>query len=419
MRRIVGLAILVLLISGVLIAQDRQALRWQGALSLVEVAVAELRMLDSTNHTSVHFVSRDEAAAHIDRLFYEEYPPERINMLYQMYRALDLAQPGLDLGALYLEFLKSAIGGYYDPEGETMYIILPDGPLDAVLPLQQQLTYVHEFIHALQDQHFDLDAFVEANSSEDDPDGRLALSALVEGDATHATMQFLFLLPEDDKRILGESPSDAELPPAPPDDLPRIVLSEIDFIYWEGRRFVEQLVNAGGWEVVNHAFLVNPPQTSEQIMHPERYLQGQGALRIEIQAAADLIDEGWQISFEGRVGEFYLLHHLETHINAPDSVRFANGWGGDSLRIYTDEKGDEMMWIWHQVWDRANDAEQFAEGYAYFLDKRYFGRYQRERADEPCWVGADETHCLQRISETETRISMAADRETALASLDA
>ena len=288
MRRILGLAILVFLFSTVLVAQDRAALRWQGTLTLIESAVAQLRMLDSTRETSVHFISRDEAAARIERWFPEEYPPERIATLYQIYRALDLAEAGLDLGALYLEFLKSVIGGYYDAEGETMYIILPDGPLDTMLHLRQQLAYAHEFVHALQDQHFDLDAFVEANSNEDDPDGWLALSALVEGDAMNATMQFLYLLHEDDTRILGESSSDAELPPAPPNDLPRIVLSEIDFIYWEGKRFVEQLVNAGDWESVNRAFLVNPPRTSEQILHPERYLQGQGAVRIEIPAAADL-----------------------------------------------------------------------------------------------------------------------------------
>ena len=69
--------------------------------------------------------------------------------------------------------------------------------------LRQQLAYAHEFIHALQDQHFDLDAFVEANSNEDDPDGWLALSALVEGDAMNATMQFLYLLHEDDDENPG------------------------------------------------------------------------------------------------------------------------------------------------------------------------------------------------------------------------
>jgi hypothetical protein len=388
------------------------ALREQ--LVLLEEYVSIFRPLDEADEISVSFLSREEAAAQFERLFYEEYPPERLATLYLFYRALDLAEPGLDLGTLYLDYLKSVIAGYYDPDNESMTIILPADRLGDALPLSQELTYIHEYIHALQDQHFDLSALMEANSSNDNPDGWLALSALVEGDATYMTMLLLRLLLTDDyETIPRELSSEAETPAPPPDDLPHILLSEIDFIYWEGQRFVESIIEARGWEGVNRAFRTNPPQTSEQILHPDRYLQGQGSIRIEIPNLASSIGEGWQIGFEGTAGEFYLLKHLETQVDAPHSVRYANGWGGDMLRIYMDEEHDETMWIWHQVWDRPNDAEQFFDGYTYFLDKRYYGRYQRERADEQCWVGAKSSHCFARINEIETRISMAPDQATA------
>lgn len=418
MRRILALAIIVFLTSGASFAQENQALGWQDALAEIETVVAELRGLAAIKSTPVSFLSRDEAATHIERWFDNEYTSERLARLYHLYRALDLAEPGLDLSALLLDFHKSAVAGYYDADDATMYIILPDDPLGAMLPLTQELTYIHEFTHALQDQHFDLNDFMESNSNDGDLDGQLALSALVEGDATHMALLFLVLLHEDDERIRRRPGSEADMPPAPPAKLPRIMLSEIDFRYWEGKRFVEQLVNARGWAVVNRAFRENPPGTSEQIMHPERYLQGQAAIPIEIPDLADIAGDGWRVVFESAVGEFYLLHHLETQVNKPHSARYANGWGGDSMRIYIDEAGDEMMWIWHQVWDRPKDAEQFAEGYAYFLDHRYYGRYRGGAADAGCWMDAVASHCFARVSEIETRISMAPDREAALALLN-
>ena len=51
------------------------------------------------------------------------------------------------------------------------------------LSFTDQITYVHEFTHALQDQYFDLNTLLSPQV-EDNPDQALAVTSLVEGDAT-------------------------------------------------------------------------------------------------------------------------------------------------------------------------------------------------------------------------------------------
>ncbi len=408
--------VLLLLIVSSAFAQDNSVP--QTALKTIETVVMEMRQLDLLRDPARSFLSREAATEAYVREALAEWSADDAARSYLLYRALDLAEPGLNLPALYLDFLTNWISGYYDPDDETIYVITPAGPPDAGLSFGQEVTYVHEFVHALQDQHFNLDEFMASNNSENSLDGWLALSALVEGDASLIQMEYMFQLFEDgDERVPREPPSADDLPPEPPEELPRVILGEIDFLYWEGREFAQELFAERGWAGINRAFREAPPTTTEQIMHPQRYLKGEGAKEVSIPDHSSLIGEGWRLGYDGPVGEFILLAHLETQLRPPHSERYAAGWGGDRLLIYTAASEDDMIWVWAQAWDRANDAKEFAEGYTYFLDKRYFGRYQRERVDEQCWVNSDTTHCFARISETETRISMAADKTTALALL--
>ena len=387
-------------------------------IEVIEVFVMTLRQQYLLREPARSFLSPEAAADAYRQSALAEWSADEADRQYLLYRALDLAEPGLDIRALYVDYLSQQLGGYYDPDDEAITVIKPEGAPGTDLSYGQHGTYVHEFVHALQDQHFDLDEFMASNNSEGSLDRWLALSALVEGDATYTVTTFMFMLLESGDESVPRQPASADdLPLAPPPDLPGILLKEIDFMYWTGSAFVREVVDRHGWLGIKLAFREDPPLTTEQIMHPQRYLSGEGPKPVNMPDHGSLIGEDWRLGYDGPVGEFLLLAHLETQLRAPHSERYAKGWGGDQLRIYVAPSGQDMMWIWAQTWDSVNDADQFADGYAYFLDKRYFGRYQPERADEHCWVNDDGTHCFARVSETETRISMAADRETALALL--
>ncbi len=445
MRRIVWILLCLLLTTLAAAAQD-QLTRVEHQLDEIEEFVSAVRELNALEDTRVLFLSRDEAAAYLEARFHEDYPPELLEKLYLVYRALDLAEPGLDLGGLILEFMLSRIAGYYDAESDTMTVILPsdETPLDG-LAAPQRMTYAHEFAHALQDQHYDLSALAERWSNADSLDYRLALSALVEGDAT-LTSSFYFdlfdwFLEQNQDQAMSELEAAARAVAEPPDNLPPIIEAEIHFAYVIGTEFAAQVSRQSDWADINRALRDKPILTAEHIFHPERFLAGEPPIVVDPPDLSAILHESWTLVYNNSVGEFYLRQHLRTQFSSDDvtglapgrggsdiylrqrlrsqfmfsqdnAARLTQGWGGDRLQIFVDATGDEMIWTWRLVWDTERDAERFTVGYRSFLDWRY-GEY----TDDPqCWIG-ETTHCVVRFSSVETRITMASDEATARALL--
>ena len=402
-------ALLLLLTLGGVSGQDSFSSEFQAELDAIEAAVEGYRALAPLAETSVTFPTADEVAVYLAERFDRDYPPERLDWIYLFYRALDLAEPGHDLRALMLEFSSGQIAGYYDSDAKTMQVVAGEGGARLDAPLK--VTYAHEFAHALQDQHFDLAALGERRRDVSNLDESLAVTALVEGDASIVMDRYVDALlradPVSARRELVKAQRAAASAPMPA-GFPAVIEAEVEFMYLAGRTFAEAIHDAQGWTGVNHALAENPPTTSEQILHPERYLAGEGALAVEGVDASALIDEGWQLAYDDRVGEFYLRKHLELGLHPPYHARLADGWGGDRLQIFTREGQVGMLWVWSIVWDDAAEADEFVAGYGHYLERRGF----KAEADGVCWVGVS-ARCMARVSAVETRLSMAAARAVA------
>ena len=77
-----------------------------------------------------------------------------------------------------LESLASeGVAGYYRPEQGDIAVVDVDGLPRASAPW----VVAHEYVHALQDQHHDIEATIDARPQ---GDAQTAVAALVEGDAT-------------------------------------------------------------------------------------------------------------------------------------------------------------------------------------------------------------------------------------------
>ncbi|MCA9906842.1 MAG: hypothetical protein KC547_23465, partial [Anaerolineae bacterium] len=76
---------------------------------------------------------------------------------------------------MFIEVLGSQVAGFYDTETGVMNVIpvIGDDPGEG-LSLTEQIIYVHEYTHALQDQHFTLDSLIDEGDIADHPDQLLA-----------------------------------------------------------------------------------------------------------------------------------------------------------------------------------------------------------------------------------------------------
>jgi hypothetical protein len=101
---------------------------------------------------------------------------EVVEKQQQFYAAMGLIEPEVDLVQAALDTQNSLVLGYYDPEERMMYVIADSVNMFA----QEEMTFAHEYVHALQDHHFGIGALLDRNVS---ADAQLAARALPEGDA--------------------------------------------------------------------------------------------------------------------------------------------------------------------------------------------------------------------------------------------
>ena len=107
-----------------------------------------------------------------------------------------------------------------------------------------------------------------------------------------------------------------------PKDLPDYVLVEYAFPFGSGPKFADYLMTNGGPARVNAAFQ-HPPTTTEQIIHPEKFVAGEGP-----KAMANPTADAPAIR-SGSLGQLLISLMLAQVIDPGQAETAADGWGTD------------------------------------------------------------------------------------------
>jgi hypothetical protein len=286
--------------------------------------------------------------------FDKDNPAALIAATQRIDRALGLIPADASLRDLELALLSGQVVGFYDPETKRMSVKSVSGALGVA----QQLTFAHEFDHALQDQTFDLSKL--GTDVVDQGDRSTARLALAEGDATIlmsdwaqtalTPVQMLEYLSQAD--LNGQQALLAKMPAA--------LKAQLLFPYTAGLTFVQGLENKGGWDAVNQAYAA-PPDSTEQILHPAKYAAHEPPVTVALPGdLAKRLGDGWAVDAQDTFGEFGLRTWLQTvgGLAAADASAAADGWGGD--RIVLVSHGADFAIGLQTVWDTPADAAAFA-----------------------------------------------------------
>ena len=358
----------------------------------VEEATSILRGLEPKQAITRAFLTRDELLAYLIDLVDREYPPDRARddaIFYNAFGWMDLAT---DLRQVQLDVLAEQIAGFYDTDLKAMFVISAEDTLSVM----NQILYAHEFTHVLQDQYFDLESQDMDALAEDAPDAALAYSALIEGDAMLMTEGYeTWLLrsnPGAALGVLGEGLliSSEQLSAAPP-----IIQYELLFPYTYGRSFAYTLFTVGeGWDMVDAAYAA-PPQSTEQILHPERYVGGDQPVAVSVAALDGVLGDAYRLVWDRGLGEFYLREMLRVTIPTETANSAAAGWGGDRYHIYFDDATGETVLVYRVVWDSTEDAAEFGAAFKGYGALRFADPGVATDASMTCWY-ADVTLCLRQ-----------------------
>jgi hypothetical protein len=308
----------------------------------LQAEVAELGGVPFKHDVRLNYLPPQQLKDYLRELFDEQYPAERAALDQRLLRALDLIGDGIGLRELRFRLLEQNVIGFYDerPGRRALYAVSEDRSLSPM----NQLVLAHELRHALQDQYSDLHGFLPKHISDFD-DRSLAFVSVLEGDALLVMQLFI------SKRLpgLGGYLDFSEiLANAPPvGDAPPIVSGQLTLPYSIGVSWAGKVKERFGWEHLRNAWR-QPPETTEQVMHLDKYLRKEGAQPV----SAPLAPEGGRLLLDGVLGEAFAQFMVE---GAPGAA--TEGWGGDRYQLW-DVSGRTLV-AWRSVWDSPADELEF------------------------------------------------------------
>src|SRR5581483_6919367 len=234
-------------------------------LDLIQQRVSQLRHLDFSSPVRVEIVSRDRLRSLNTEMFFRDNTQRELDAEQTLLETLGYIPPGVDMVQVVLNLLGDEVDGFYDTVTKTIYVVSDEAEN---LDPSAILAIAHEYTHALLDQNFDLKANEDARRANSDQ--TLAFQALVQGDAGIAQALYAGRYLYD--RTTGQD-ADSETSDSSFLQAPLILRRELMFPEDNGVDFVVDAFLDGAWGAVDDLW-ANPPASTAQVLHPEKYLAG-------------------------------------------------------------------------------------------------------------------------------------------------
>ncbi len=319
----------------------------------LEVLVRELRPaieaavgLEFKEPFAIAVRSREQVRTYLERKLDADFPAEELQGVTTAYRLFGFIPDSLDLRALLLELYTEQVVGYYDPDSAMLYVV------EGADPVQLRLVLAHELVHGLQGQYLNLDSLLTLRREND---RRMAAQAVFEGQAMLASLRAM--MPEQDhdampefwqefRRTIREQqnrmPVFSRAPAVIREGLIFPYLAGADFVRWFLREYPDTV-----------PFGRRLPQSTEQILHPERYRER------DMPVPLGFADDAGAV-YEDALGEFE-IRVLVAQLSGSESIGNASalGWAGDRYGVFPAEADHAL--VWWTVWDSEKAARRFAE----------------------------------------------------------
>ena len=331
--------------------------------ALVDTIMPRLQVLaglKQTGKVKIQMQNRDSLRAYIEKRMSEELPDAELNGIKAVYETLGLIPVNFDLKGILLDLYSEQVVGYYDPASKALFVITGANPVE-LRPI-----LVHELVHALQDQHANLDSLI---ARERGNDRQTAAQSAIEG---HATMVMVAYMAEEQAKApvnIQNLPDISEsIRPAMEaqnsqfpvfQKAPRVLRETLIFPYVNGASFVQKLwlrpLRTGFGDQFPAPLAERLPASTEQVMHPD------AKFLVERDEPTDLrlLPAGPSIREDG-LGELETSLFLSEHLGAAGAA-VAQGWDGDRYRLVQTDQGPVLAWF--SVWDDAASADRFANAY--------------------------------------------------------
>jgi hypothetical protein len=344
------------------------------AFSQIDGIVAELWEISGLKplaKVKYERISRDRLKLFLDRRIEREVKPEEIQAQEAVLKKFGFAPADFDLKRTTIELLAEQAAAFYDFHKKKLFLVQGDSGADDKLPL------VHELAHALADQHFHLGKFLDSVRENDD--SSLARLSVMEGQATWLMSEYEV---RQTGRSLRNSPelaksmsaingaSSGQFPIF--DRAPRYLQETLLFPYTEGLLFQQAVVEKMGTAAFTAVFR-DPPVSTQQILHPQKYLAHARPVRPPLPEFPS--ERHYRVFTDGEMGELDHAILLRQYAGEHESAALAPEWRGGCFRLFK-RKGQPADWrqmvlAYASEWTGPEPARRYFELYQKVLARKW------------------------------------------------
>jgi hypothetical protein len=313
----------------------------------IEAFVSAERGLPFLREVTVELAPEGEFQERLLEDFEEDVP--ELEVTGQVLEALGLVPVGTDVVESFRGLLGAGVVGFYD--AATNELVVRGGEATPYV----RTVIAHELVHALDDQHFEL----ERPELDDAPDeAAFGFTSLVEGNASRIEQAYRATLTEaEQQEAIAE---EAEVGAGYELDLGTLALLESVLApYVLGPDLIDALLDDGGQARLDAAF-TEPPTTSEALLFPETFIDGQASAPVPSPTA-----DGPEIDRHvlGAIGLAQVLGEMTFVLGGVGELSDdVEGWGGDQYVAWTD--GDRACVRVNIVGDTPEDTEEIGDALA-------------------------------------------------------
>jgi hypothetical protein len=277
-----------------------------------------------------------------------------------------LVPQDFDLKKSTIDLLTEQAAAFYDYDEKKLFLLADANVGD------ETTTLAHELSHALADQYFNLENFMEDTPSNDDEN--LAHTAVVEGQASWLMIAYELKrggqnpIPTEEmlKSVADSGESSMSDYPVLKNS-PLYIQQSLLFPYAQGTLFFDavyhKMAKAAFAEVFTH-----PPANSAQIIHPEKYFAHEKPPEPKL---PKLAWEGKEVT-EGSMGEFDHQILLQQYLGAPKASELAPHLRGGQYRIVMPRGRDaKPLLLYAAEWDSSQSAEEYFAAYRKVLQAKW------------------------------------------------
>jgi hypothetical protein len=278
----------------------------------------------------------------------------------QVWEALLLIGEDSSTGQAFGDTYNSSVQGYYAPGTDNITIVS-----DSPTPTIDRATLSHELVHALQDQNGEL------GPSPETQDRQLAQQSVSEGEANYIQWTYEDRCENRWQCISRPGSDGGESSGGAPTDGVFVTIYQP---YATGPGLIDHQYGQDRWDGVERLY-ERPPNSTEQVIHPERY-PGEEPVNVTVpDRSSDEWDRFDHEPVADTVGEasIFAMLYINDAVEPKEWYRYqsdaSEGWGGDAVVPYRNGSGG-YGYVWAIEWDSERDARQFETAYTSILEDK-------------------------------------------------